>query len=179
MTSQQRDASLDINELAESQIPCPSCRFGKLAQVSLHKWECTSCGYWTVRPPTETQQRASLKPAGGFTPRTQEQTEALTRGKEYWGTLTRVGKKALLGFVISFIILSLALNLAVRAALDSSFTLTWIIASWATAGALGIVSLLLFFSSSGERKLAFIAILLFFSITGPFWYDLELTISRI
>ncbi len=179
MSSEGHGVTLDINELTESQIQCPSCRFGKLAQTSLHKWECSSCGYWTVRPPTEIQQRASLKPAGGFTPRTREQTEELRRGREYWGTLTRVGKKAVFGFLMIFTLLSFALNMAVRAALNSSLSLTWTIASWATAGALGIVSLLLFFSSSGGRKAAFIVILSFFIITGAFWFDLAQMIARI
>lgn len=180
MASEGRQpAALNINELTESHIKCPSCRFGNLVQSGLNKWECSSCGYWTVRPPTEAQQRGISERAGGYTPRSAEQKEELKRGREYWMTLISVSKKAIFGFLITFSILSLTLNIAVRAALDPSLSLSGTIAAWVTAGFLGIVSLLLFFSSSTERKLAFAVVLLFFMITGAFWFNLALAITRI
>ncbi len=103
----------------------------------------------------------------------------MNRGREYWTTLISVSKKAILGFLITFSILSFTLNMAIRAALDPSLSLSGTIAAWVTAGFLGIVSLLLFFSSSTERKLAFAVVLLFFMITGAFWFNLALAITRI
>jgi len=170
---------LDISEITESHIKCPSCRFGNLVQSGLNKWECSSCGYWTVRPPTEAQQLGRTERAGGYTPRSTEQKEAMNRGREYWTTLISVSKKAIFGFLITLSILSFTLNIAVRAALEPSLSLSWTIAAWVTAGFLGIVSLLLFASSSGKEKIAFVVILSFFIVTGAFWFDLARAIARI
>jgi rubredoxin len=180
MTSQQSEGdSLDIGELTDSHIKCPSCRFGKLVQTGMNKWECSSCGYWTVRPPTEANQQGRPERAGGYTPRTTEQKEELKRGREYWTTLISESKKAIFGFLITFSILSFTLNMAVRAALNPGLSLTWAIAAWVTAGFIGIVSILLFASSSTKEKLAFMAVLLFFMITGGFWFNLILAITSI
>ncbi len=90
-----------------------------------------------------------------------------------------IGKKAVFGFLITFSILSFSLNLAVRAALDQSLSLSWTISAWVIAGFLGILSLLLFYSSSGRRKVAFALILSFFIYTGAFWFDLARAIASI
>ncbi len=97
----------------------------------------------------------------------------------YWGELISLGKKAVFGFLITFSILSFSLNMAVRTALDQSLSLSWTIAAWVIAGFLGIVSLLLFASSSGKRKVAFVVILSFFIITGAFWFNLARAIASI
>ena len=171
--------SFDVNEITSSHIKCPSCRFGNLVQSGLNKWECSSCGYWTVHRPANLLQTKIPERAGGYTPRSAEQQEAMKRGREYWGKLVSVSKKAIFGFLITFSILAFSLNLAVRTAMVQSLSLSWTIAAWVTAGFLGIVSLLLFASSSGKEKVAFVVILFFFIATGAFWFDLARTIARI
>lgn len=104
----------------------------------------------------------------------EQQTEEVQQGKDYWKTLLHVGKKVAFGFFITYTILSFSLELAVLAALDRSLTLTWTITAGVGSVFLGIVGLLLFWSSSMKRRAIFGTILVFFITTGNFWYQLVL-----
>lgn len=149
-----RTKDLEPKEAMDSQVGCPACRFGTLMHESLYKWKCTTCGYWTVRTPTLSQQERGQRD-GEQPALTSDQKQALKSGREQWKTLVKVGEKAALGFLTIFTALSLGFNLALWAALQASLSISWTIVAWVASAFLGLLSLIMFYISSTRRKVVF------------------------